>query len=289
MFFTRQEYRIPGIVVITILMPLSLQAQKGDLYRDLRQYAYDRIHPVMYEYKSMLDEELSRPERSRIYDLQEELVQLYQASQDENFNVNTGIREGQQSLMDDLFPFVEQNKDLVRAVLFDAWQIAERHEIMINAMLQELAPQRATWKADLLEIVKRYSTSDIAFQHDETWFNKNFESFFSPANFILWRPEGLLFDFTDPYDGEETFGGIQHFPNPVKEDLNVAFELHRPDTEVYLAVFNSEGKLLNQKTIRYSTTGKKEEQFSLKGSGSGGYFLRIVTTWDSATIRFNKD
>jgi hypothetical protein len=271
-----------------VLLAFSSTAQKGDLYRELRRYAYDYIHPELAKRKQMLEQELSRPEKSRIYDLQEEMVQIYRATNDDAFALNSGLSQGQQSLLDELFPFLITNQALIQSVLFEAWQIAERHEFTIGTILQEIRSKQEQWKSDMLKIVRKYETDDLQYKMDEAWLNKTYESFFTPANFILWRPEGLLFDFTDPYAEEETFTGISYYPNPVKDRLGISFELHRPNTEVYIAVFSSDGRLLKERKKDYSVAGLIKEEFDVLNVPSGGYFIRVSTTWDSATIRFTK-
>jgi hypothetical protein len=282
-----------AVLVIIFSYPItgSSQAIDSDVFRQLKEYSYDNVRPVLIEQRKKLEFSLSNTDKERINDLRNEIRTIILATSEADHPISSGLFPGEDPIQDIFFPFFLENESLMKSIFIDAWQIAKSHNEEIENLLLEIQDQTLKWKRDITSIIQQYNTkrplpSDYTAKED--LYDRHFKSILTPAFFILWSEKGILFDFEQDSFLEESFVNSSLYPNPVNNLVNVKGNLIRPSL-VVIKLFNVNGNLLETYEEHYNNAGPIEWQFDLTFYSSGTYFIRIATKWDSELFIFEKE
>ncbi len=174
--------------------PMPLNAQES-LNLKIKKYIRENIRPELQKLRSQLDPVLTRDEKKDIVNLRWQFREIMKAAKQEDIK-NAGVNnENQPKSLDIEMLFFQNYQQLIQVILEDAWTMAENHKIKINELLGQLEPTREKWWDDLNAIIQKYSNKGQEnISIDTELFENHFGSNFFPIFFLLWGPEGLIYD-----------------------------------------------------------------------------------------------
>ncbi len=255
----------------------NAQAQQK-LYHELKKYTREHIIPVMSEQRRTLDTSLSEEEEERIKRLRwqfKEIVQLDDADIDLTSDDASA----------DLIIYFGNNQALIEALLWEAWEIADDHSAIIESLLEPLRQEQKKWKKDIKKIRQQYKRSGEAVNNNP--ISGDFKKIFTPAFFLLWTPEGLIFDYQQT--GEFNKLDVQLLPNPLvgnKVELHIVVD--QPGT-YEVSFLGPKGTIEKTAIFNFSTSGSHHQPIDLSNLQAGAYRVRVYSNFATTLLRFKKN
>jgi hypothetical protein len=231
------------IIILLCCLPLRSWSQNsvGKVYAEVRNYTYNAIRPIMRRHHDVLMDSLTDEELSLVRSLRADMLDLKNASGEGAFPITLQSPNIDQPLMDELFPFLDGNLDLINEIMEDANRVVSHHQPLIDSLYDEMAEDRERWKNELRKIVNRYRSAPQQIEADEAFFQRDFYLLFKKELFVLWHENGLFFDLSSPDMPGNVIESINFYPTPPDTYVDVEIKLYQPAT-VEVKLFQSNGR-----------------------------------------------
>jgi hypothetical protein len=277
------------IIILLCCLPLRSWSQNsvGKVYAEVRNYTYNAIRPIMRRHHDVLMDSLTDEELSLVRSLRADMLDLKNASGEGAFPITLQSPNIDQPLMDELFPFLDGNLDLINEIMEDANRVVSHHQPLIDSLYDEMAEDRERWKNELRKIVNRYRSAPQQIEADEAFFQRDFYLLFKKELFVLWHENGLFFDLSSPDMPGNVIESINFYPTPPDNYVDVEIKLYQPAT-VEVKLFQSNGREIRSVEKEFFQRGTYMVRFDLEALPGGGYFVRVGTPWDTSMAHFTK-
>jgi hypothetical protein len=277
------------IIILLCCLPLRSWSQNsvGKVYAEVRNYTYNAIRPIMRRHHDVLMDSLTDEELSLVRSLRADMLDLKNASGEGAFPITLQSPNIDQPLMDELFPFLDGNLDLINEIMEDANRVVSHHQPLIDSLYDEMAEDRERWKNELRKIVNRYRSAPQQIEADEAFFQRDFYLLFKKELFVLWHENGLFFDLSSPDMPGNVIESINFYPTPPETYVDVEIKLYQPAT-VEVKLFQSNGREIRSVEKEFFQRGTYMVRFDLEALPGGGYFVRVGTPWDTSMAHFTK-
>jgi hypothetical protein len=129
------------IIILLCCLPLRSWSQNsvGKVYAEVRNYTYNAIRPIMRRHHDVLMDSLTDEELSLVRSLRADMLDLKNASGEGAFPITLQSPNIDQPLMDELFPFLDGNLDLINEIMEDANRVVSHHQPLIDSLYDEMA------------------------------------------------------------------------------------------------------------------------------------------------------
>ena len=277
------------IIISLCCTPLRSWSQNsvGKVYAEVRNYTYNAIRPIMRRHHDVLMDSLTDEELSLVRSLRADMLDLKNASGEGAFPITLQSPNIDQPLMDELFPFLDDNLDLINEIMEDANRVVSHHQPLIDSLYDVMAEDRERWKNELRKIVNRYRSAPQQIEADEAFFQMDFYLLFKKELFVLWHENGLFFDLSSPDMPGNVIESINFYPTPPDTYVDVEIKLYQPAT-VEVKLFQSNGREIRSVEKEFFQRGTYKVRFDLEALPGGGYFVRVGTPWDTSMAHFTK-
>ncbi len=262
------------------LLPLNAQES---LNLKIKKYIRENIRPELQKLRSQLDPVLTRDEKKDIVNLRWQFRQIMKAARQENFEL-TWENEGNQSKSLDIeLLFFQNNQELIEILLDDAWIMVDKYEEKINQLLVQSKTSREKWWEDINKIIQNEGQDKVSI--DTELFESHFGSDFFPIFFLLWGPEGLIYDHNQ-MDNPNLLK-VNVFPNPATDIINLQIILEQP-TVVKILLVDGRGLGAQRFEYDYQSPGRYTETIDIISLATGGWFIKAVSPQGTTLIPFIK-
>ena len=252
----------------------------------IKKYIRENIRPVLQQQRAKLGPALSDEEKKDIVNLRWQFREIMKAARQEDFEIAWETNESQPKSLDIELLFFQNNQELIQVILEDAWTMAENHKEKIYELLVRLEPTREKWWDDLNAIIQKNSNSgQDKISIDTELFETHFGSDFFPVFFLLWGPEGLIYDH-NRMDNPNLLKA-NAYPNPATDFINLQFTLDQP-TIIKLLLVDGQGRNTQRFEYDYPGSGIYTESIDIKSLASGSWFMKVVSPQGTSLIGFNK-
>lgn len=68
------------------------------------------------------------------------------------------------------------------------------------------------------------------------------------------------------------------YPNPTKDVVNLELVLNNSNSDVFISLYDIQGRIIISKTLKLENNDKQQIQFSLMNESNGIYFLKMSNT-----------
>ncbi|MCZ6899249.1 MAG: hypothetical protein O7F74_03330 [Bacteroidetes bacterium] len=274
-------------MVITWLLCMSLATfAQESLNLKIKKYIRENIRPELQKLRSQLDPVLTRDEKKDIVNLRWQFREIMKAAKQEDFETAWKTNENQPKSLDIEMLFFQNNQQLIQVILEDAWTLAENHIEKINELLGQLEPTREKWWDDLNAIIQKNSnTGQERISIDTELFENHFGSDFFPIFFLLWGPEGLIYDHNQ-MDNPNLLK-VNTYYNAATDIMNLQFTLEQPTT-IELLLVDGQGRGIHRFEYKYSVSGIYTETIDIKSLATGRWFMKVVSPQGTRLISFDK-
>jgi hypothetical protein len=280
------------IIILLCCLPLRSWSQNsvGKVYAEVRNYTYNAIRPIMRRHHDVLMDSLTDEELSLVRSLRADMLDLKNASGEGAFPITLQSPNIDQPLMDELFPFLDGNLDLINEIMEDANRVVSHHQPLIDSLYDEMAEDRERWKNELRKIVNRYRSAPQQIEADEAFFQRDFYLLFKKELFVLWHENGLFFDLSSPDMPGNVIESINFYPTPPDTYVDVEIKLYQPAT-VEVKLFQSNGREIRSVEKEFFQRGTYMVRFDLEAlpalarSVEKEFFYSAVPIWFALTWR----
>lgn len=305
-----------GYIWLLLLLSTGLFAQKHspEMRQEMRTYLKTNVMPVLRAQRAKLEPQISEADRQLIGDIRQRQKALRQEALPAMQQLKTKRQSGQ--------PLTEADRAQLKgfkakrdAVQTERTAVVQRYDAPITSLLNEIAPQRTQWEADLKAIAEKHGVqpgtggprkgrghgkgakhgkhgkdgASIGKLFDKNAFlfmpvkaNKPTTGAINPGTYV--EDEDLT-DLVDEWAAEEEGEfSPQLSPNPANGSSKVSFNLSAPQL-VTVSLTDDKGTILRQVFKGEKGRGEHAIEIDVKDLGTGTYYCLIETPTTRETKR----
>ncbi|MTI32841.1 hypothetical protein [Xanthovirga aplysinae] len=143
---------LASLFIITGTLTANAKNNK-DGKAERKAYYKENIYPVIQQQRKKLDDFLSPEEKAQVKNLQQRLATLKEGKKEHRKRLKALKSEGNKGerpeLTEDQKAQHKAQMKEKRRIMMEAYKIADNHEEQIDALYQEIQPQKEQWKNDL--------------------------------------------------------------------------------------------------------------------------------------------
>jgi hypothetical protein len=288
-----------GVLLAFWLLASAFQMQsKPGTRKEVKAYLKENVFPVVAEQRKKLDRELSAEEKTQIEQIRTQLKEMRQ-----EMRANRKRFKHQEELSQEQKEQFREQRKAHRQLMNQAWEIADRHDDRIAALLEEMQEDAHKWKEDIHNMVKQERTQSYEqgenrerkggrraerMHRQRGHFRKNgprhLMKVFRPVQFLLFDAQDWETSFNEPQGIDE----VTAFPNPSSDQLNVEFELEKAG-EIRFLLYDNNGNLIKTLYQGQQSSGTQQFSFDISQLQPGMYFYELSTPEGSKKHRFVKE
>jgi Secretion system C-terminal sorting domain len=259
------------------------RAPTGPARPEIKAYLQQNVLPVLRQQRQKLEPQISSTDRAQLATYRTQLRELRQKQQvlRQQARPNDAAPRPYPDLTPEQLQQRQQLRVATKALLLSVAQLAQKYEANIQALAQELQPQREKWVADLAAIQAKNSALDSARRAGMGHLRQ-------PAGHLLRPAQFLLLDPAAPAAAPAGLGAAV-YPNPAATTSQLTYEVQKTGS-VTVELLDGRGTTL--RTVAQEVRQEKGPhtlQTDLSGLPAGTYFYKITTRAGTETRRFVKE
>jgi hypothetical protein len=280
-----------SVSITSLAQQARRQPQDRPMRREIRAYFQANILPVLQQQRQKLEPQLSAEDRTQLATYRIQLKALKEQGQALRRSVvpeGTATPATRPTLTEALQKQAHDLRFQARGIMLNVAQMAQKYDVPIAQLTQEVAPQKEKWATDIKAIVAKNATPEQqqklgAFQgrkHERGSLRR----FFKPAMFLLLDPNAPAANKVEPGVSNTSF-----YPNPAAATSQLDYEVKKAGP-VTIDLLDKDGnKLRTLLSAASQEKGPRTQQLDLHDVPAGTYFYKITTKGGTQTKRFVKE
>lgn len=273
-------------LLTAVLSHAALPARRGPANparAEIKAYLQQNVLPVLRQQRQKLEPQLSSADQAQLATYRAQLRELRQKQQAlrQQAQPNNTAPRPYPNLTPEQLQQQQQLRVAAKAVLLSVTELAQKYEANIEALTQELQPQREKWAADLAAIRAKTTGPDSARQMSKRHLREPAGRLLRPARFLLLDPTAPATAPAGP--------GAAVYPNPATTTSQLTYDVSKTGP-VTVELLDGRGTTL--RTVAQEARQEKGPhtlQTDLSGLPAGTYFYKISTRTGTETRRFVKE
>lgn len=323
-FKNRKRWIFIGLGVLLISTTAAKLAHRHRAFykfmpkEEIKAYFDTNIKPVLTEYRTNLDNELTASEKQQITEVKEALKALKDSKKEMGKALREKRKNGEEITPEEEAEMRSTMREM-RKLTQGLWDIADAHSAFFDNMFEATSTQRKEWKEDIHDIVKTHRESmkeemekgegklgedrlgkgqgfkkgrrgrgHEGFGHHGKHRGNPMMALAGPHAEVMF----LLWDPSNPFFGEEKSTEFEQnavtFPNPAANGSSLQYKVNQSGS-VKIVMLNAKGEIEATLLEKQLEAGEYTLENNVSDLQSGVYFYKITTPEGTVTRRFVKE
>ena len=257
--------------------------------REIRAYFAANVLPVLRQQRQKLEFQLAAPDRAQLatYRTQLRALKTQGRALRQAVAPTVGSTPGTRPVLTEAQrEQAHQLRFQARGILLNVAQMAQKYDLAISQLAQEVQPLKEKWATDIKAIAAKNATpvQQAKLAAGRRHGSGQLRRFFKPVMFLLLDPNA-----TANAPGKRGIGSTSLYPNPAAATTQLEYEVKKAGP-VSVDLLDRDGNKL--RTLLPETQqeqGSQRQQLDLSDLPAGTYFYKITTKSGAQTKRFVKE
>lgn len=288
-----------GVVVGMVLFAqVTLWAQNHDrkerrsrhkvLRKEIKAYRQKNVLPVMQAQRQKLEAVMSAADRQKVTDLRSQMhtakEKMRAFRKELRKNHPTGKRP---ELTEEQRKIMKAHHKTMRKSRYAAWELVDKYETTIDALLSEVKPQKKKWRQEIKAIKVKHLGERKKGAHHKIGKKRHRRGRHHKMKRLHHPISFLLFDPSNPRVGTPNNSASVVFPNPSGNESKVEFSLTKSE-KVSVQLLDSQGKLIKEVFNAMKPAGSHSQTIDMSGLKNGTYYVIIKSSQGTESKRVIK-
>lgn len=286
------------VVGMVFFAQVTLWAQSHDkkerrsrhkaLRKEIKAYRQKNVWPVMRAQRQKLEAVMSAADRQKVADLRSQMHMARTRMRTFRKELHESHPAGKRpELTEEQRKVVKTHHKTMRKSRYAAWELADKYETTIDALLSEIKPQKKKWRQEIKAIKIKHLGERKKEAHDEMGKKRHRRGRHHRMKRLHHPISFLLLDLSNPQADTPNNNTSVVFPNPSGSASKVSFDLIKSE-KVSIQLMDSQGKLIKEVFNAVKPAGSHSQTIDMSGLKNGIYYVIIKSSQGTESKRVIK-